>query len=66
MNILRIPGAPRMGQAVAPIVPVAPVGPIVSVAPTPVVGPDGNYLVPLLIGAVVLGGVALLISASKK
>lgn len=55
-----------MGQAVAPIVPVAPVGPIVSVAPTPVVGPDGNYLVPLLIGAVVLGGVALLISASKK
>lgn len=64
MNVLRMPGAPRMGQAAAPATPAA--GPIVAAGPAAVVGPNGGYLWPIVIGAVVLGGVALLISASKK
>lgn len=63
MNILRLPLGPRMGQTVAiPTTPVIPAGPIVTGTPT---GPT-DYIMPLVIGAVVLGGVALLISASKK
>lgn len=53
-----------MGQAAAPATPAA--GPIVAAGPAAVVGPNGGYLWPIVIGAVVLGGVALLISASKK
>jgi hypothetical protein len=56
-----------MGQAAAPAAPAVPsAGPIVAVGPAAVVGPTDGYLWPIVIGALVLGGVALLISASKK